>query len=208
MYKAGSVLCLEMAINDRQHSKCEKRFAAMGSTSWSGSTCARVSLICFAIGRSRWQPTAATGCSGGSGRSHRCDSNFGSHHPLESRWLRKEQLRCLQSRRTRRPSTLSGPVKRPTLCPRLFQSRNPGQASGLSLFENAVRCPNVKARKSAVFSRFDRQGPAFQALARHSTRACRHGRVDPTPRNHIPRRLYEACFMTKTLLYKKRRTHR
>src|SRR5262249_41892408 len=44
----------------RRNSKSEKRSGVMARPSWSGWRCARVSPICFVIGRSRWPPTADT----------------------------------------------------------------------------------------------------------------------------------------------------
>jgi len=67
-----------------------------------------------------------------------------------------------------------------------------------------TRSAKVSRLPSLSCSLFDRQGPPFSALARHSIRTHRHGR--PTPRNSIPAGLYTK-WLPDGYFSKKRRTN-
>jgi hypothetical protein len=79
--KAGSVLRLEMVINDPTAFKMRKKVCRHGKHVMEWVDMRKGVAYMF---RYREVSLAAQrplpGCSGVSGRSHRCDSNFGSHH--------------------------------------------------------------------------------------------------------------------------------
>jgi hypothetical protein len=196
----------------RENSKCEKRFAAMGSTSWSGSTCVRASLICFVIGRCRWQQTAATYALA------EVDDPTDAIHTLDRITTPKQVA-------PKRTVKAFNPVAREDH--QLFQVLLNGQHcvrgfSNPDIREKLRDSPFLKTlsdakRQSARVSRLVHRCHAHGLIAKvpHSRRwrVTRLGRVAMAASIQLreikfPRGLYKARFMTKTLLCKKRRTHR
>jgi len=208
--KAGSVLRLEMVINDPTEFKIRKKVWRNGNNVMEWVDMRKGVAYMF---RYREVSLAANGRY--LDALAEVDDPTDAIQTLDRITTRKQvgsqtHRQGFQSRRATGPSTLSSVIKRPTLQPRFFQPRHPRQTPGLPVSQTHSRTEAPKRQgepssSSLPRSRIDRQGSAFPALACHSHGTPRYGRFDSTPRNSISRGLREADFVTENFLCKKRR---